>query len=271
MTHEVEEASSRILLQILSRESLVASDDEAYAIIESILEEDDHKIYGNASDCTNHECFIRYALREYFGLDNKEVKRLIQKHASLSTDEGNNIHRDDDENSVDDGRESTNCDTDDEQDEETIGPGECDLCERDASKLTRHHLIPKSTWKRMEPMIFAQWNAVVSDSARVARTSKQSILFDEFEHLVPVLVKMVESEPNLEALRGRHEAARKRIIRVLLGNQTIEVCRPCHNHIHRSYDNRTLALQYNTLNKLLNDETILKYAKWASRQRRFKI
>ncbi|CAM9438962.1 unnamed protein product, partial [Ectocarpus fasciculatus] len=47
-------------------------------------------------------------------------------------------------------------------------------------------------------------------------------------------------------------------------NQTILVCRMCHSTIHRFFTNKELALEYNTLDSLVEDERIQKYAKWAS-------
>lgn len=44
---------------------------------------------------------------------------------------------------------------DDESDGDYVGEGECQLCER-AVKLTRHHLIPKTTWPRIKKRL---WNA----------------------------------------------------------------------------------------------------------------
>lgn len=48
--------------------------------------------------------------------------------------------------------------------------------------------------------------------------------------------------------------------------ETIMVCPTCHKTIHRFHSNRELAERYNTLEKLLDDEQIRKYAAWASRQ-----
>ena len=62
--------------------------------------------------------------------------------------EGNrrSCHDDDDGGDGDDG---------DDDDGDYIGEGECELCERTV-KLTRHHLVPKSTWPRMRKRL---WNA----------------------------------------------------------------------------------------------------------------
>eukprot|EP00428_Durinskia_dybowskii_P072874 CAMPEP_0170407894 /NCGR_PEP_ID=MMETSP0117_2-20130122/28496_1 /TAXON_ID=400756 /ORGANISM="Durinskia baltica, Strain CSIRO CS-38" /LENGTH=190 /DNA_ID=CAMNT_0010665183 /DNA_START=47 /DNA_END=619 /DNA_ORIENTATION=+ len=46
-------------------------------------------------------------------------------------------------------------------------------------------------------------------------------------------------------------------------NQTIPVCRMCHSAIHRFFTNKELAFEYNTLEKIVEDERVQKYAKWA--------
>ena len=49
----------------------------------------------------------------------------------------------------------------------------------------------------------------------------------------------------------------------LLG-RTINICRMCHSTIHRFFTNAELASKYNTLELLLSNEKMFKYAKWAS-------
>lgn len=273
----------RLLHQLLTQETLVSSTDEASAIIESIIQENDLDLGADTSKVSESiavDRFCKCVLCDYFGLSDHDVTKLLRKY-SLSTSKENDTNQDYDEgdnnNAVSDLEEQCNTiviDVDDDDREEIIGPGECELCERDVAKLTRHHLIPKSTWKRTEPMILARWNKAVAASSQV--TTKINYMdtssdFDELDHLVPIILEMSASVPSCKTFHGRQAAAGRRIIRDLLNRQTIDICRPCHNHIHRSYDNRTLSLQFNTLTKLLNDPTIAKYAKWASRQHRFKI
>jgi hypothetical protein len=47
-------------------------------------------------------------------------------------------------------------------------------------------------------------------------------------------------------------------------NRTISVCRMCHSSIHRFFTNSQLAESYHTLDALMEDERMVKYAKWAS-------
>mmetsp|Transcript_15577 Transcript_15577/g.16326 ORF Transcript_15577/g.16326 Transcript_15577/m.16326 type:complete len:171 (-) Transcript_15577:44-556(-) len=49
-------------------------------------------------------------------------------------------------------------------------------------------------------------------------------------------------------------------------NKTISICRMCHSTVHRFYTNRDLANTYNTLEVLMSEEKMQKYAKWASSQ-----
>ena len=86
---------------------------------------------------------------------------------------------------------------DDENDDgDMIGEGECELCEREV-KLTRHHLIPKSTWPRMKKKL---WNAAPlieslhtlssqidntkSDEKRVEFEDKKKILKEKLEKIL---------------------------------------------------------------------------------------
>ena len=46
--------------------------------------------------------------------------------------------------------------------------------------------------------------------------------------------------------------------------KTIALCRMCHSAIHRFYTNRELAIEYHSLELLLESEQVCKFAKWAS-------
>lgn len=49
-------------------------------------------------------------------------------------------------------------------------------------------------------------------------------------------------------------------------NTTIPICRMCHSTVHRFFSNDELAASYYTVELLLEDERMFKYAKWASAQ-----
>jgi hypothetical protein len=48
--------------------------------------------------------------------------------------------------------------------------------------------------------------------------------------------------------------------------QGIHICRKCHSGIHNLYDEKHLAKELNTLEKLLADEAIQKHVKWVAKQ-----
>jgi hypothetical protein len=171
-------------------------------------------------------------LQEFLGVSDAKVKQMLDQARNkliISMVD----HDSDSEtlfpSNVSDPERENNGDEDDDNDI-TIGPGECALCER-YMKLTRHHLVPKSTWNRLERLILSGNSG------------------DFLRHIQFASPKPTTGE-----------------IRTALSFQTVHVCRPCHNQIHH-IDNMDLALQYNTVEKLLSVENIYKFARFASKQK----
>ncbi len=50
-------------------------------------------------------------------------------------------------------------------------------------------------------------------------------------------------------------------------NVGINICRQCHNGIHKQYDEMQLGKEFCTLAALQNDETLGRHFEWAGRQR----
>ncbi len=48
----------------------------------------------------------------------------------------------------------------------------------------------------------------------------------------------------------------------------IHICQLCHRGLHKLYDEMTLAKEYFSLEKLLNDEDIKKHVNWVKKQKR---
>jgi len=46
----------------------------------------------------------------------------------------------------------------------------------------------------------------------------------------------------------------------------IDICRLCHNGIHRLYDELTLARQFSTLESLRTDPAIQRHCQWVRKQ-----
>jgi hypothetical protein len=207
--------------QCASLEEAIAVTD---TIVEEILEENPHE---------NGESFRQScttALQDYFALTREEATNLMRPRTV------------DDEDSANDNEEEY--ETESEEEEEYIGEGECELCER-FLKLTKHHLIPKSTWARIETKLLRAAAAVDKHDPDHAKR----ILGHGLEHLHLNLNESTRSS-----------------IRHIMG-KTCSICRPCHSAIHSTHDNMTLALNYNTVEKLLGDERIYKFCRWANKQK----
>lgn len=59
---------------------------------------------------------------------------------------------------------------------------------------------------------------------------------------------------------------KKKIRREVL-NRTVDVCIPCHNHIHTLFTERELSRNYNTLQLLLDDPQIQKFIKFIRKRK----
>ena len=137
--------------------------------------------------------------------------------------------------------------SDSDNEENYIQEGECELCEREV-KLTRHHLIPRSTWPRIRP-----------------RFLQAAPYFEEGN------IEMAEQILNIgsplpSSLTAHHFSSGSRV-KQFLSCFTCDICSMCHKTVHNTFDNLELAESRNSVEKLLEDETIVKFCKWASKQR----
>jgi hypothetical protein len=226
-----------------------ASHEEARAILDALYSHDDD--YDDDRDGSLMPLISGEALASYFGWTNVESDEIMQLARAEAYRNDNNCNTDNEEVADSDdermtSREKTghdlvedNEEEEKDDEEECVGPGECALCER-YMKLTRHHLIPKVTWKRLD-----------SKSCLTSKNLEQS-----FAHLTTTTTTTDNGAD--VAARTNRQTFRK---------QVVDICRPCHSHIHKTYDNWTLATQFNTLERLLDDPAIARFAKWASQQR----
>ena len=169
-------------------------------------------------------------------------------------------------NSQNDITETVNFD-DENDDGDMIGEGECELCEREV-KLTRHHLIPKSTWPRMKKRL---WNAaplieslhdISSQIDRAKSDKKREGLFEQQKVLKEKLEKILgTSDLDYLPTTITHDNVRLHLTQVCL------LCRQCHSAVHRIKSEWELAIDYNRMDKLLEVDEIMKFGRWASKQR----
>lgn len=282
------------LKESLFKEALCSSKDEVLAIIDAIKSDAEEanitlleSIVDENQIDRQCESFVSKSLQYQIGLSEKVAltvvqdcrRRLKQRIAELSNDTDSSS--DDSANNEDSSKSDDMSDPDSDDEGAFLGSGACELCEREDVKLTRHHMIPKSTYKSIEPKLIrlVLWhidNRDESDSNYNAEHQSNDTTNESFGHLIPVTIETIKSmkhcKGNLKLKFKSKEYIKivQKAVRCILKLQTIDICRPCHSMLHKSYDNITLAISYNTIDKLLQDEKILKFSKWHFKQKRVK-
>jgi hypothetical protein len=239
------------LIELLFDKSLCSSLEESQAIVESIAEErEDHRDDGDGNS-PGMETEIKewnHALQEYLGISVEESQQIMdQCRATVSTSNGDG-EQDDDEDTHEDPEEDDN-----DGDGENLGPGECELCER-FMRLTRHHLIPKSTWPRMEVKLQHDWQAWCQNPAGGSEW-------------IQLLIAQESLDKARSSSKADQETLHSKTIRSMFKYHACQVCRPCHTAIHKFHDNMTLAQHYYTTELLLQDQQVYKFCQWANKQR----
>jgi len=62
--------------------------------------------------------------------------------------------------------------------------------------------------------------------------------------------------------RHKNKKNKKLFTREEVKERKISVCRPCHDNIHALFSEKVLAREYNTLEKLENHPSIIKFTNW---------
>eukprot|EP00535_Pseudo-nitzschia_heimii_P000089 CAMPEP_0197183112 /NCGR_PEP_ID=MMETSP1423-20130617/7476_1 /TAXON_ID=476441 /ORGANISM="Pseudo-nitzschia heimii, Strain UNC1101" /LENGTH=221 /DNA_ID=CAMNT_0042633659 /DNA_START=112 /DNA_END=774 /DNA_ORIENTATION=+ len=190
-------------------------------------------------------------LIDNLGVEEIQAKTILlelkRSSGYTSSDEEKSDSNEEDNDSVG----SLSFDDSDVDDSEYLQDGECELCDR-YIKLTRHHLIPRSTWPRMQAKLLqaakAEENGDREKALLILGDGLEDLLNDEHRGRSNVECRFVLSSD-------------KSVIRGILQN-TCDICRQCHSTVHRTHTNMELALNYNTVEKLLKDEKISKFCKW---------
>jgi hypothetical protein len=187
------------------------------------------------SDLTDFDS-VEMALQEYLDLSEDQTKELASRLKQALVDP------DFEEDEEDEPTSGPSVD-ENEEDGMMLFDGECELCDR-YIQLTKHHLIPKSTWPRLQVRLL-----------HAAEANEKGDMERALSLLGPGL------EPLLHTL-----TTDKTSIRGIL-RQTCDICRPCHTAVHKAHANMDLALLYSSVDKLLEHEQISRFCKWANKQR----
>jgi len=245
---------------ILSDTEACVTPTEAQDIVEAILLDNDYHNEGMMTmadtDNINSMASLLCDYLPEMSITLDEAKSLVERSITLSQE---NDENDEDECNIEsfdftcvDDKIQCYMTDGDEDDEESIGDyiqdGECELCER-YMKLTRHHLIPKSTWNKMKQRVVNNPSHYL-DGEMTSETNDKGEVIDE---TIPTL--------------SSKDVVSKSSVKLFLASYTSSICRPCHSIIHRYFTNMELAENYNTVDKLLEDERVVKFCKWANKQR----
>ena len=121
--------------------------------------------------------------------------------------------------------------------------------------------LDPSTFRFLEDIWCERYEvkAVEDDKAEWDRETN-SFECELCERLIQTTRHHVYPKETHEWLRKRNESHYS----VMELRKTIALCRMCHSAIHRFYSNRDLAIDYCSLELLLESDQVCKFAKWAS-------
>lgn len=250
------------LIDVLVEELYCSTKEEARITIDSSV--DDVVIHDNG-DLMIPMGQVEKLLNEYFDIhDTAEIHNILQKSVTTSTatnsednDEGEHVHHVLDEEEGD------------SEEDLCIRPGECELCER-YMKLTRHHLIPKSTWNKIIKRLHF---CLMKENHESVEELKQddNIVWIYKNVILPNLKNdsIIDYSSAKKSRRKTKKSSGTGItsLKLILASYSCDICRQCHSQIHSVLDNLTLALEYNTVDKLLTRTDIYNFCRWASKQK----
>ena len=235
---------------------LCSSDEEANAIAEALADQDP---FEESVDYLQKvaDSFLGYFDDDLLEIDIKAAVRAVaiecwgyESHI-ISYAEEIELNNSDDKDNDQDKEILSQSDSDD--DGEMLREGECELCER-TIKLTRHHLIPKSTWPRMKKKLWQVASEIESYHCETD-VQKLSILKDKIQKTTGI------RNPAELPTAISHATIRNYL------SQVCSICRPCHSTVHRIHDEWELATEFHTIDQLLECTEIRKFAMWANKQR----
>jgi hypothetical protein len=189
----------KILMELCLNESLCHSQDEAIAIVDSIRNDYSSASASDDEVYCDNTTFMIPSLQEYLGISENASHSLVAKcllWIEAKTEERMDNGEDSSSASCSNNSSSSSSCEDEEvlndEEDEYIGKGACELCERQDIKLTRHHMIPKSTYSRIKSKLIR----AVIDTATDNDKKQKSNNIDHFvenkglDHLIPYVIEI---------------------------------------------------------------------------------
>lgn len=128
-----------------------------------------------------------------------------------------------------------------------------------------HDYLPPEILDRIESEIGASLGDIWKDRYEIIPVVQQELRIDNDDGSCEMCERYVSRTLHHLIPRELHKTLVHRISKEEL-SKTVKICRMCHSSIHRFFTNEELANHYNTIEKLLGDEKMYKYASWAAKQ-----
>ena len=132
-------------------------------------------------------------------------------------------------------------------------------------KFTESMGLGKRQWVG-ESTFRPEWTVACADDDEGQCAMCRRLMPLTFHHLIPKEAADWVMSHGLTKDQMPSTCPGGQLTKEFLAQHGIFCCRPCHSSIHRSEDNRTLALEWNTLDKILSHKQISKFVAWASSQ-----
>ena len=132
-------------------------------------------------------------------------------------------------------------------------------------KFTESMGLGKQQWVG-ESTFRPEWTVACADDDEGQCAMCRRVMPLTFHHLIPKETVDWVLSHGLPEGQMPSTCPGGQLTKEFLAQHGILCCRGCHSSIHRSEDNRTLAREWNTLDKIMSHEKISKFVAWASTQ-----
>ena len=160
--------------------------------------------------------------------------RVDDYKETICGEDKNDLQTEDVSSGDNDDEDCINTDYDSDEDANYIQEGECEMCERDV-KLTRHHLIPRSTWPRLKHRFLQASSHFIDGDVKKA------------EEILGIAIPCTLTTKDVDSWKNT---------KLFLSHYTSNLCKMCHAAVHKRFDNLELAEKWNCVDALMEDEEI---------------
>eukprot|EP00392_Amoebophrya_sp_AT5.2_P009795 g9823.t1 len=156
--------------------------------------------------------------------------------------------------------------------EKEVGEGECEVCGLFYSRITFHHLIPKSThrrWlrrKRWPPVFYAASKATRAGSSLLEKHLCRGLWSGAWADKTDQKLQCTETATSSTSTSSsRNNVLVPPPTRILLNCYGAMLCGKCHAQVHKLASNDVLAVDFNSVDAILADPRIKAWLTWRAK------